>query len=113
MYDGLKREVFEETGLTITEIEGSQKRIDTCGINYDFEVECVEPYCVYQTIKGPVDSAGMYFICRAGGRLLIEGDDTANIRWISNEEVYQMMLDAPAIQQCRSSRLALLSAASL
>lgn len=95
IYDGLKREVFEETGLTITEIEGSQKRIDTCGINHNFEVECVEPYCVYQTIKGPVDSVGMYFICRAEGRLLIEGDDTANIRWISIEEVHQMMLDDP------------------
>lgn len=37
----------------------------------------------------------MYFICRAEGRLLIEGDDTANIRWISIEEVHQMMLDDP------------------
>lgn len=56
--DGLRREVYEETGLTVVEVEGSHTYIDTRGVNPDFEVECVEPFCVYQTIKGPVDSAG-------------------------------------------------------
>ncbi|MCP1135292.1 NUDIX domain-containing protein [Paenibacillus polysaccharolyticus] len=91
--DGLRREVFEETGLTVIEVEGSQKRIDTRGINPDFEVECLEPYCVYQTIKGPVDSMGMYFICKVDGNLLEVGDETTNIRWENVEEVYNMMIE--------------------
>ncbi|KAA8787107.1 8-oxo-dGTP diphosphatase [Paenibacillus sp. 4624] len=91
--DGLRREVFEETGLTVIEVEGSQKRIDTRGINSDFEVECLEPYCVYQTIKGPVDSMGMYFICKVDGNLLETGDETTNIRWETVEEVYKLMIE--------------------
>ncbi|MDT0121584.1 NUDIX domain-containing protein [Paenibacillus sp. RRE4] len=91
--DGLRREVFEETGLTVIEVEGSHKRIDTRGVDPDFEVECLEPYCVYQTIKGPVDSMGMYFICKVDGNLLEVGDETTNIRWENVEEVYKMMIE--------------------
>ncbi|WP_366289898.1 NUDIX domain-containing protein [Paenibacillus sp. AN1007] len=93
VFDGLRREVFEETGLTVIEVEGSHKRIDTRGINPEFEVECLEPYCVYQTIKGPVDSMGMYFICKADGNLLEAGDETTNIRWEAVEEVYRLMIE--------------------
>jgi 8-oxo-dGTP pyrophosphatase MutT (NUDIX family) len=93
--DGLKREVYEETGLTVVAVEGSEKRVDTCGINPDFEVECVEPYCVYQTIKGPIDSVGMYFICSAEGDLLEVGDDTKLIRWETVEDIHRMLLDDP------------------
>lgn len=95
LLDGLKREVYEETGLTVVEVEGSDRRIDTCGINPNFEVECLEPYCVYQTIKGPVDSVGMYFICKAEGKLLEAGDETSNIRWETVEEIYRLMLEDP------------------
>lgn len=93
IFDGLRREVFEETGLTVIEVEGSHKRIDTRGINPEFEVECLEPYCVYQTIKGPVDSMGMYFICKVEGNLLEAGDETTNIRWETVEEVYRLMIE--------------------
>lgn len=95
--DGLKREVYEETGLTVVEVEGSQKRVDTRGINPNFEVECLEPYCVYQTIKGPVDSVGMYFICKAEGSLLAVGDDTINIRWENTDEIYRLMIENPRL----------------
>ncbi|MCR8656709.1 NUDIX hydrolase [Paenibacillus endoradicis] len=93
--DGLRREVYEETGLTVIEVEGSQKRIDTCGINPNFEVECLEPYCVYQTIKGPVDSIGMYFICKVEGNHFEVGDETTNIRWETVDEVYSLMIEDP------------------
>ncbi|MEJ8302723.1 NUDIX hydrolase [Saccharibacillus sacchari] len=93
--DGLKREVFEETGLTVTEIQGSETRVDTVGINPAFEVECLAPYCVYQTIKGPVDSVGTYFIVKTEGELLKQGDDTANIRWVSVEEIERLMSEEP------------------
>jgi len=93
--DGLKREVFEETGLTVVEVEGSETRIDTRGINPDFEVECLAPYCVYQTVKGPIDSVGMYFIVGAEGELLKTGDETANIRWVATDEIDRLMSEDP------------------
>ncbi|MEF2965850.1 NUDIX domain-containing protein [Paenibacillus sp. M1] len=93
--EGLRREVYEETGLIVVEVEGSQKYIDTRGINPEFEVECVEPYCVYQTIKGPVDSVGMYFICKAEGNPLAAGDETKDIRWETIDEIYKLMLEDP------------------
>lgn len=93
--DGLRREVYEETGLTVIEVEGSQKYVDTRGTNPDFEVECLEPFCVYQTIKGPVDSVGMYFICKAEGNLLVVGDETKDIRWVPIDEVSRLMIEDP------------------
>src|SRR5690606_18773208 len=77
------------------EIEGNSKRIDTCGINRIFEVECVEPYCVCHTINGPIDSVGMYFICRAEGELLTIGDETTNINWKPVEDVYRLLNQDP------------------
>ncbi|MFC5650674.1 NUDIX hydrolase [Paenibacillus solisilvae] len=46
----LIREVKEETGLDVVEIEGEETRIDTVGIDPDFEVECIQPFAVYQTV---------------------------------------------------------------
>jgi 8-oxo-dGTP diphosphatase len=89
--DGLKREVLEETGLTVVQVEGEETRIDTSEANPEFVVECLKPFCVYQTITGPIDSVGMYFICKAEGKLLINGDDTEDVRWRSVEELINLM----------------------
>lgn len=88
---GLKREVYEETGLKVIRVSGEETRLDTSGINPDFEVECIEPFCVYQTIKGPIDSIGMYFMCEAEGHLLVHGDHTQNVHWRSIVEIKDMM----------------------
>ncbi len=87
----LRREVKEETGLDITEIEGEETRIDTAGINPDFEVECIRPFAVYQTVRGPIDSIGCYFRCRAEGELLEDGYETTNIRWVKASELQYLM----------------------
>ena len=66
--DGLKREVMEETGLTVKNIYGEQDSVITTG--NAFSMECIKPYAAYQTIEGPVDSFGIYFLCEAEGELL-------------------------------------------
>ena len=81
--DALRREVREETGLELTEIEGHSTRIETGGA--DTNVECLAPFAVYQTIRGPVDSLGVYFRCKASGQLLTTGDETERIQWVSVE----------------------------
>lgn len=89
----LRREVKEETGLELFEIEGEELRIVTEG-GY-FEVECIKPFLAYQTIKGPVDSVGYYFRCKAKGEMLKSGDDTAAIRWINVRDLRDLMDDNP------------------
>jgi len=91
----LKREVKEETGLDVYEIEGENTRIDTAGMNEDFVVECIRPFAAYQTVKGPVDSVGYYFRCKARGELLNHGDETTNIRWITLTELSKLMNEDP------------------
>ncbi len=93
LMDALKREVLEETGLTVIEIEGEDSRVDTSDRGYDFSMECVRPFAVYQTLKGPVDSMGVYFRCKTEGVLKETGDCTLNIKWIGINELEALMHD--------------------
>lgn len=74
LVDTLRREVREETGLAVTSIEGLDTRIETGAP--DTCVECLQPFAVYQTLRGPVDSRGVYFRCRVEGQLLAAGDES-------------------------------------
>jgi 8-oxo-dGTP diphosphatase len=89
----LRREVREETGLELTSIEGEKARIETHGT--DTNVECLQPFAAYQTLHGPVDSLGVYFLCRAEGQLLETGDETRDLRWMFVSEIARLMRDAP------------------
>jgi 8-oxo-dGTP pyrophosphatase MutT (NUDIX family) len=95
LVQALVREVKEETGLTIYEIEGMESRIDTTGINPEFEVECIRPFAAYQTTKGPIDSVGYYFRCKASGDLLEAGDETVDIQWIDIKELNKLFIENP------------------
>jgi len=87
----LKREVREETGLALTHIEGVQTTVQTA--HTDGMVECFQPFAVYQTIKGPGISTGVYFRCHATGTLLTTGDDTEDIRWMPVRQLKAMLRD--------------------
>ena len=89
----LKREVKEETRLEITYIKGMDTRLETGSM--DANVECLTPFAVYQTLKGPVDSMGVYFLCEATGELLVTGDETEGIRWATVQQVAQWMKTNP------------------
>ncbi|MCL6661638.1 NUDIX hydrolase [Paenibacillus amylolyticus] len=88
MIDGLKREVREETGLELTRIAGKdtylQVRTNT-GL-----LEGIQPFAVYQTLEGPIDSMGVYFRCEAKGTALQSGDQARDGRWIPVKELKQM-----------------------
>ena len=100
--DGLRREIMEETGLKVTAIHNEESSIITTGNS--FSVECIKPYASYQTIEGPVDSFGVYFVCEVEGELLAEGDDTADVHWADIDEVQKQVdeqrfseIDLPAV----------------
>ena len=89
MVDGLRREIMEETGLTVKMIQGEADSVITTGSS--FSMECIKPYATYQTIEGPVDSFGVYFLCEADGEPQREGDDSADVHWAGLEEVQKVI----------------------
>lgn len=93
LVDALRREVREETGLELVEIDGLETRIETNGV--DSNVECLQPFAVYQTLRGPVDSIGIYFRCRADGQLLDAGDETVRPRWMPVPEIDRLLSENP------------------
>lgn len=102
MVDGLRREIMEETGLQVKMIHGEQDSVITTGRS--FSMECIKPYTAYQTIEGPVDSFGVYFLCDAEGEPLREGDDSGDVHWAGQEEVQKLIsekrfseIDLPAV----------------
>lgn len=89
----LRREVREETGLELIHIEGLETRVETNGVHAS--VECLQPFAAYQTLRGPVDSVGIYFRCRAGGALLEAGDETDHPRWMPVSEISRLLNEDP------------------
>lgn len=89
LVSALRREVEEETGLTVTEIEGLDARME---VKQEADVvEVLRPFAVYQTLRGPVDSMGVYFRCRAEGSLLPSGDGSKNPRWVPIERIRALL----------------------
>lgn len=69
-----------------------------------FSVESIKPFAAYQTLEGPVDSFGLYFMCEVEGTPLLKGDDTADIHWANIEEIQRLItenkfsgVDLPAV----------------
>jgi 8-oxo-dGTP pyrophosphatase MutT (NUDIX family) len=91
--EALRREVQEETGLELTHIEGLDTRVQTAAP--DSNVECLRPFAVYQTTRGPVDSMGVYFRCRAEGQPLAVGHDTQNVQWVPVRQVEEWLAAGP------------------
>lgn len=89
----LRREVREETGLELVQIEGLETRIETNGT--DANVECIQPFAVYQTLRGSVDSMGIYFRCQAEGQLPERGDETERPRWMIVGELARLLNEHP------------------
>lgn len=85
LIDALRREVREETGLDLLEIEGDDLRLIAAG--EQARVECVRPFAAYQTLAGPVASMGLYFRCSAVGQLQPRGDNAKNPQWLDIAEV--------------------------
>ena len=89
----LRREVLEETGLTVTKVIGEDS-VSTSRVG-EVETVSVEPFCVTQNLSGAYSIILLTFICEAGGELLESTDETQNIGWVSADRVKHMIQSEP------------------
>lgn len=89
IFDTLRREIWEETGLDITEIQG-EKEADFCRCN-GYEVISFEPFYTTQNLCGGYSILLQTFLCKAQGELLVQSDESVNIRWVSIAELSELL----------------------
>ncbi|MCL2427055.1 MAG: NUDIX domain-containing protein [Oscillospiraceae bacterium] len=93
IFDTLRREVAEETGLSIVEIVGER---DSVSYEYNgYRVVDFEPFCCTQNIIGKYPVMCMVFICRTEGTLLEFSSESKNYRWISISSLKKLVSEAP------------------
>lgn len=93
VFDAIRREVREETGLTITQILGEKEALTHCtgGVN----TLSFEPFCVTQNLSGAYAIVLSTFLCEAVGEPLASTSEACAIHWVRAEEVRQMLQEHP------------------
>lgn len=93
IFEALRREVWEETGLHLTKVRGEE---DRQFLNIDGnKTIAFAPYCVTQNLSGAYSIILSTFLCEAEGELLEYTDETENIRWMRREELKEIVDNAP------------------
>ncbi|WP_338944908.1 NUDIX domain-containing protein [Fusobacterium canifelinum] len=93
IFEALRREVKEETGLSITKILGEDNQISN--FIKDIEVISYTPYCITQNLSGAYSIILNTFLCEAKGELLTETNESQNIHWIKIEEFKKILKNNP------------------
>ncbi|WFA09027.1 NUDIX domain-containing protein [Tissierella sp. Yu-01] len=89
IFDCLRREILEETGLRVTNIKGEDEAtiLETNG----YKVLNYIPFSCSQNIQGAYPIMVQTFICNADGELLNKSNETKNIRWIPLIELKKLL----------------------
>ncbi len=95
IYSCLKREIFEETGLTVESIEDEDSS-EIIKIN-DYEVLSYIPFSSCQNISGDYPIMVQVFLCTVLHEELTmtESNESKNIRWINKKELKEMLEENP------------------
>lgn len=93
IFEALRREVWEETGLHITTIQGEDvsKSLDVAGN----KTMMFSPYCVTQNLSGAYSIILSTFLCGAEGEMLKQTNETENIRWMRRDELKEIVDNSP------------------
>ena len=91
IFDCLRREIKEETGLDVVEIDGEAE-----STIYEFDgykVLNYIPFSCSQNVDGYYPIMVQIFICRVSGKLLQKTTEAKNMRWISLNELSLLLED--------------------
>ena len=91
IFDTLRREVMEETGLSITEIVGENDIIEDDLSGY--KVITYSPFSITQNLSGGYSLIVQVFICKAKGNLVKETNETKDIHWITVDELKDLYIN--------------------
>ncbi|MDL2327399.1 NUDIX domain-containing protein [Ruminococcaceae bacterium OttesenSCG-928-A11] len=85
IYDTLRREVLEETGLDIVEIYGEDQTL--LYSHGQYRVINFTPFACSQNLAGKYPIMVFVFICKAEGDLLGSSDESKNYKWMTMGEL--------------------------
>lgn len=93
IFEALRREVREETGLHLTSIKGEAESnfLDVEGN----KTIMFSPYCVTQNLSGAYSIILSTFLCEAEGELLKQTNETENIRWVERDALKEIVDNSP------------------
>jgi ADP-ribose pyrophosphatase len=91
IFDCLRREIKEETGLDVMEIDG-ERESEVIEMN-GYKVVNYSPFNCAQNIEGYYPIMVQVFICRVTGELMNRSDESMNIRWISISDLEKKLVD--------------------
>ncbi len=93
IYDCLRREIKEETGLDVVWIEGETDSIVHESNGY--KVMSYEPFASSQNLEGTYPIMVQTFICRIKGELAESTNETRFLRWVTMEELKNLLENQP------------------
>lgn len=93
VFEALKREVEEETGLYITQIYGREHSVE----EQEGEVKTItiEPFCVTQNLNGIYSLLQLTFLCRANGEPRMQTEESVDIHWMKLKELEEILNQNP------------------
>lgn len=89
IFDCLRREIWEETGLRVTNIKGENETVIFEANGY--KVLSYSPFSCSQNLQGTYPIMVQIFICSADGELRNSSNETKNIRWIPLTELRDLL----------------------
>ena len=93
IFSALRREVWEETGLTVTRIHGEESAVRTkVG---EVETLSCTPYCTTQNLSGAYSIILHTFLCETEGEPLSVTNETEGVHWAKVSDVERLIRESP------------------